>query len=57
VQHRFSASCWVFRTAYRFADLIQQEGEEGMEPDDLLCSPQRAVLPQKKVKVEAQVEH
>jgi hypothetical protein len=38
VQHRFSASCYVFLKAYRFADLIQQEGEKGMEPDDLLCS-------------------
>jgi hypothetical protein len=27
VQHRFSASCYVFRTAYRFADLIQQDGQ------------------------------
>jgi hypothetical protein len=31
--------------------------EKGMEPDDLLCSRNARPYPQKKDKVEAQVEH
>ena len=37
--------------------LLARGTEEGMEPDDPSVLAQRAALPQKKVKVEAQVEH